>query len=281
MASGKCPERELGIMSSFVGGSNLYTNSVYFKQLVDIALGRFTWHGLPDSVDARYLECCLLFRGTVAFFWHDDLGRFLVAQWADNKIRNLYNNPTQFIINGINLPSITLDPQHCVPIWGNATRTPETDFLVRMSDRLTDIDNAIDCGITLQKHPVLVASRESERLSMVNAFRQVKEGLPVIFGTEDLAGLSDTLQAIDLGADKVDMIKLMDLKSRVWQDALMSLGIDVVDQSKRERMIVAEAEGATGQSTANRRTALMERARACKLINDMFELSVSVEYNYG
>jgi len=281
MANGRNPDGRLAIAADFMNGPNMYTDSVYFKQLVDIALGRFTWHGMPDSVDTRYLECCLLFRGTAALFWHDDLGRLLVAQWADDGVRNIYNNPTHFVINAINLPAISLGPNECVPIWANKTRTPEVDFLVRMSDRLTAIDNAIDCGITLQKHPVLIASRESERLSMVNAFRQVNEGMPVIFGTEDLSGITDTIQAVDLGADKVDMIELMDLKSRVWQDALMSLGIDTVDQSKRERMIVAEAEGATGQSTANRRTALQERAEACRLINKMFNLSVSVEYNYG
>jgi len=281
MASGNCPERSLGVVGSFMTGVNAYSDSVYFKQLVDIALGRFTWHDLPDSVDQRYLECCLLFNGSAAFFWHKDLDRFLVSQWADDGVRNVYNNPTHFVINGINLPSLSLNPHECVPIWGNRTRTPEVDFLIKMADRLVEVDNAIDCGITLQKHPVLIASRESQRLSMVNALRQIEEGMPAIFGTEDLNTISDTLQAIDLGADKVDMIKLMDLKSRIWQDALMSLGIDTVDQSKRERMIVAEAEGATGQSTANRRTSLMERAEACKRINDMFKLSVSVEYNYG
>lgn len=260
---------------------DVYSHSIYARQLADIALGRFRWHGLPPSIDERYLELCLLTRGSVLFYEHPTVGRFLVSPWADRGIRNMYSNPTGFNINVPALPQVSLTPKQAVPIWANRTRMPEIDFIFEMADRLSAVDNAIDAGILLQHHPVLIASTESQRLSMVNAFRQVQEGLPVLFGTEDLGGLGDRMTALDLGADKVNMIQLMDLKSRIWQDALVSLGIDSVDQTKRERMIVAEAEGATGQSKSTRRSSLATREDACMAINEMFGLELTVEYCYG
>lgn len=260
---------------------DVYSHSTYARQLIDIALSRFKWNGLPDSVDERYLELCLLVRGSALFYFHPSVDRYLVSPWADDGLRNFYRNPTGFQVNVPALPMARLKPNEAVPVWSNRTRAPEIDFIFTMADRLSRIDDAIDSGLLLQHHPVLIASTESQRLSMVNAFRQVQEGLPVLFGTEDMGGLTDSMQAIDLGADKVNMIQLMDLKSRIWQDAIMSLGIDAVDQSKRERMIVAEAEGATGHSTSIRRSSLLTRLEACEQINRLFDLQVDVEYCYG
>ena len=66
---------------------------------------------------------------------------------------------------------------------------------------------------------------------------------------------------------------------RTWNETLTLLGIMNVNSEKRERMVVEEASGASGQVLAMRAVALNERQRACERINKMYGLEVMCEWN--
>ena len=51
------------------------------------------------------------------------------------------------------------------------------------------------------------------------------------------------------------------------------------NSEKRERMVVEDASGASGQVLAMRAVALNERQRACERINKMYGLEVMCEWN--
>ena len=47
---------------------NNRTYDYYFYRLRDLAISRYKWHNLPDSVDERFLELCLFDKGMCVFF---------------------------------------------------------------------------------------------------------------------------------------------------------------------------------------------------------------------
>ena len=53
---------------------NNATFRYYYDRLIEMAVSRFEWKGLPDTVDTRYLELALLTDGKAVFFYDEVLG---------------------------------------------------------------------------------------------------------------------------------------------------------------------------------------------------------------
>ena len=55
-------------------------DAMYYHLLTELALNRFSWRGLPPTVDERWLEMCLCEYGCALFFEDKRIGRFLATQ---------------------------------------------------------------------------------------------------------------------------------------------------------------------------------------------------------
>ena len=53
---------------------NVFTEQDYLERLSIIALSRFEWQNLPESMDQRYLEWCLFMLGQAAILKTKDYG---------------------------------------------------------------------------------------------------------------------------------------------------------------------------------------------------------------
>lgn len=255
--------------------------SMYLRALTGMSMSRFKWHGLPDTVDERFLELTLMGRGLAVFYYDAEYGRFMALRGTGAGSVNMYDNPTEFRVYGNAMLNKTLSPKECVPIWANVWRKPDWDTLEIYSDKLAEIDRTIEIDMLTLRHPVILAANANERLTLTNAFREVQDGSPVIFGTEAMLeeSLDNKIRAFDMSTSSIDLTSIMTVKSRIWNEALTLLGIFNVNDDKRERMVVEEAAGASGQVLAMRAMALEPRLQACEQINKMFDLDVSVEWN--
>ena len=72
---------------------------------------------------------------------------------------------------------------------------------------------------------------------------------------------------------------MQEAKARVWNECMTMLGIMNVNNEKKERMVVEEASGASGQVLAMRAVALNERMRAAEKISKKYGLEVTCEWN--
>ena len=256
--------------------------NMYLRLLAEMAVQRFKWEGLPDTIDERFLELTLQRNALSIFYYDESVGRYLAVRGAGTGI-NIYDNPPQFYTIGIGMPSKTLKPNECVPIWANALRIPDHDVITTYAKRLAEIERTIDINILNMRHPVLIACDESERLSMENAFKQVKEGVPVIAGTPLLGeNIGAKITTFNLGgdADENSVKQLLYAKANIWNDCMTFLGINNTNQEKRERMITDEVASNESQIVAYRNVGLSARKRACEQINRVFpKLNVSVHWN--
>lgn len=270
------------IYSPFMGNTDRQNKShvyqMYYRRLTEISAQRFTWIGLPDSVDERFIEMTLLHHGLVVYFHHKDLNRQLAMRGTPNGVLNVYDNPTSFRVIGNGLTSIELSPKHCVPIWPNYMRIPESDVVRYWARRLAEFDRTVDINMMQQRKPFLVSGSETQRLTLANAYKNIADGDFAIYTSEDMA-LNESIQAFNTGIDKDLVLNGIIAKKKIWDEAMTMLGIDNGNQEKKERMISAEIDANDGQILAARNVAMNERRKAAESINQMFRTAIRCEWN--
>lgn len=246
----------------------------YYNRLTELATTMFSWKNLPSTIDARFLEMTLFSDG-VAVFFKDDVMGFLGLQCMIGGNLNVYRIPidrTAYATNGYNQK---LDVTNSVLIFNNYLHTNSTLDVEMFSKRLYNLDRAIDVNANAQKTPVLIQCDETEKLTMINLYKEYDGNQPFIFGSKSLNTKGLTVLKTDAPyvADK-----LYTLKTQIWNEALTYLGISNTNVTKKERLITDEVQKNMGGVIASRYSRLEMRKQACKEINEMFGLNIDVEY---
>ena len=246
----------------------------YYNRLVELAISMFEWKNLPETVDERFLELCLFTDGQAIFFYDEALG-YLTLQNAMNGGFNVYRIPMRrraYAVNGYNRD---LTENDSVIIWNNYLHTNSQLDSVMFAKRLYNLDRAIDVNANAQKTPVLIQCEETERLTMMNLYKQYDGNVPFIFGDKALNAKGITVLKTDAPyvADR-----LYQLKTQVWNEALTYLGISNINIQKKERLITDEVTRNQGGTIAARYSRLNARRKACEEINRMFGLDVWCDY---
>ena len=253
---------------------NNFTYRQYYNRLVELAVSMFEWENVPDSIDTRFLELALFTDGKAVFFKDEVLG-YLGLRCMAAGTWDVYNVPRVRTAYASNSYQKQLTEEDSVIIFNNQLRTNSILDVEMFAMRLYNIDRAIDVNVNAQKTPILVACDETERLTLLNLYKQYDGNEPVIFGTSAIR--PDSLRAISTDAPYV-ADKLYQIKTQYWNEALTYLGISNVNFQKKERMVSDEVMRMMGGVIANRYSRLNARKKACKEINKMFNLNMDVRY---
>lgn len=269
------------------------TERMYRRILTELCANRFEWKNLPDSVDVRFLELNLIWRGVSVFYKDDNSGQFFAAQGAGSGATNFMDEPVNFTIISPDRTTTTLrsvpaydatpggdvvksGDAECVPIYCNYLREPDLDIINLYSHKLAKLDKSIELTGDNMRKTKIVTTTENERLSMVNVIKQIDEGQPAVFGTQVLD--MGQLQVLDMGVDPLTLPNLMIARSKLWNECMGLLGINNSNQDKKERLVAAEVGANDEQVTATRRIALNARQQAADRINKLFGLTIEVDY---
>lgn len=249
------------------------TYGQYMAILKQIAISMFEWKNLPDSVDARYLEIALFYDGAGLYFNDEVMGN-LALNMIFNGEFSVYGEPvSRRAFSRYNQYQKILDKNDSIIIWNNLDRTPTFPIIDMFARRLYNIDRAIDVNVNAQKTPVLIRCDEKQRLTLVNAYKEMDGNSPVIYADKSFDPSSITSLKTDAPyvADK-----LYELKSNLWNEALTYLGIPNANVMKRERLIKDEVLRSLGGTMANRYSRLQARQEAVEKINRMFGTNIEV-----
>ena len=249
------------------------TYGQYMAILKQIAISMFEWKNLPDSVDARYLEIALFYDGAGLYFNDEVMGN-LALNMIFNGEFSVYGEPvSRRAFSRYNQYQKILDKNDSVIIWNNLDRTPTYPIIDMFARRLYNIDRAIDVNVNAQKTPTLIRCDEKQRLTLVNAYKEMDGNSPVIYADKSFDPSSITTLKTDAPyvADK-----LYELKSNLWNEALTYLGIPNANVMKRERLIKDEVLRSLGGTMANRYSRLQARQEAVEKINKMFGTNIEV-----
>jgi hypothetical protein len=263
-------------MRNPVKDQQAFTEMMLRRIISEMCMNRFEWKGLPDSINPRFLEMEIFYRG-MCVYYHDKLtGQDVVAQGTASGSLNVFDDPVSFTVIGSNRQSLTLSVKKAVPIYANYLRTPETDVVEMYSMKIAKFDRTIEITGDNMRQPKVIKAKESQRLTWSNINRQHEEGQGVIMAAETL-NLED-IEVLDLGVPSGYLSDLQTARTRLWNECMGLLGINHANQDKKERLVSSEVGANDEQVDAMKNVALNERQAAAKRINDMFGLNVSVDY---
>ena len=254
--------------------NNNATYVQYYNRLTELSISMFEWKNLPPTIDERFLELALFSTGMAVFF-NDEVMGYLALRTTISGDFNVYRIPIRrraYADNGYNRDLTITDS---VIIYNNLIHTNSMLDVRLFAGKLADLDRTITINARAQKTPVLIQCAENQRLTMLNLYKEFDGNAPVIFGDKQLNANGLTVLKTDAPytADK-----LYSLKTQIWNEALTYLGISNVNTAKKERMITDEVSRNQGGVVASRYSRLEARRQACKQINAMFGLDISVDY---
>lgn len=255
-----------------------YTN--YFYRLMLIARSLFKWNNLPNGINEKWIERYLFSEGSCVFYKDPIIG-YMVAKIGNTGALNYYDEPTtirpyatNYLYENKNTDNQLMNGEDCVIIRNNADCIPTFPMIQLYSADLTNIKRTIDTNIEGQKMPIIIKCTDKQKLSLKQAIKQKQDNEPVIYGdknlnTEDINVLkTDTPIVFD---------KLQVQKTNVLNECLTFLGINNANTDKRERLVTNEVDSNNEMIQINSDVMLETRKQACKEINKMFGLNISVE----
>lgn len=263
-------------MRNPVKDQQAFTEMMLRRVISEMCMNRFEWKGLPDSINPRFLELEIFYRG-ICVYYHDKLtGKDVVSQGSSVGAMNAFDEPTSFTVIGSDRMPLVLSVKKAVPIYANYLRTPETDVVEMYAMKIAKFDRTIEITGDNMRQPKVIKAKESQRLTWSNINRAHEEGQGVILATETL-NLED-IEVLDLGVPSGYLSDLQTARTRLWNECMGLLGINHANQDKKERLVSSEVGANDEQVDAMKNVALNSRQRAAKQINDMFGTSVTVDY---
>lgn len=261
------------------GESLLMNNATYmqyFNRLMELSVSMFEWKNLPSTCDVRYLELALFMNGSAVFFQDDVLEDYVALDVVCSGRLDVYGNPVlRKAYSRYNNYQKLLKGSNSVIIWNNYLRTNSVLDVEMFAKRLYNLERIIDVNANAQKTPILIKCDETQRLTMLNVYKEYDGNSPVIFG--DKALNSNGLEVLSTGAPYV-ADKIYQLKTQIWNEALTYLGISNINVQKKERLITDEVTRNQGGTIASRYSRLESRREAVRKINEMFGLNIEVNY---
>lgn len=252
----------------------------YLERFKKIALSMFEWENLPESMNERYLEECLYYKGQASLLKDNTFG-FINTQCCSNGQINIYGLPTALncfsfgyhadrkLYTG--LKNEKSEEEDCILVMNNWECIPTASTLELFAYRLYEAERTCDVNIKAQKTPVLITVDETQRQTMENIYSQYDGNKPVIFGDKNQLN-GQVLKAISTEAPYV-VDKISDYKKEIWNEALTFLGIQNIAVNKKERLVTDEANYNNEVTNLNLQSFLIPRQEACKKFNELFGLT--------
>jgi hypothetical protein len=263
---------------------NDLTYDDYLKRLEKIALSIFEWTDLPESMNQRWLERCLYYKGMAALLKDKNFG-FINTGAVGGGYINIYGIPTKVncFSNGysemrdvyMGIEKGIVQDDKAILVMNNWDRVPTCSTIELFAMRLANIQRTIDLNIHAQKTPVLILTDDKQRLTVKNMYEQYDGNAPAIYGDKNIL-TADALKVLKTDAPYV-ADKLIEARRDTWNEALTFLGVSNLSEEKKERLIQAEANSNNEVINLNLQSYLAPRKEAARQFNEVFGTKIDVK----
>lgn len=247
----------------------------YFNMIKLIAINRYEWSGLPDSVDARFLELGLFENGRMLYFSDEVLGE-ICLQMSGDGIDSIYRDPITRLAYSAGAGGYQKEctDENSVIIYDNYLRSCVFYDCLFFAKRLTDITRTIDINLHVQKTPFIILCDETQKLTVENLLNSIEDNKYKVYGYKglDIEGIKVLKTDAPFIADKLSIEKM-----KIWNECLTFLGINNANTEKRERLVEAEANSNTESIDFMMQVGINARKQAIDKINKMFGRNISVK----
>lgn len=258
--------------------TNLLTYNMYKRQLVSLASNVFLFRNLPELIDKRYMNNCLLYNGAVAFFYDEGLESVICLPYTNILKKDVYGRPTSIIVNGENGYQRVLMKDEFVIMYDNNSYQSIYADILQYSERLGLCERVCDINISQQKTPRLWRTSQGQLKSVEDSLNEI-DGLVekvVSYKNLDLNELQCILDPAPFVTDKID-----DHMNKKWAEFYRLIGIASLIEQKKERVITDEIAVSQGGTVASRFNRYEPRLDAIKKINKKWGLNIELAYYDG
>lgn len=265
--------------------------------LHSVALSSFEWEGVPELIDPRYIEVCLLNYGMGGFFdMSPGAGMWAFTQAVPLGNINMYYNPnaiqltppngqTSWIRNAywhiktLFDKSMTIEAPDAIVCYDNIRRVSLIPILDQYARRLARIDRIIDQNIGVQATPYVITTPEESKKDAYNLLKQLTGFEPAIIRYDTKASVA-TPDVLKLDAPYVSD-KLLADQAKILDQVMTLLGIDNTNTEKRERMIEGEASSNDERILLMRRSRIESRKRFVDQVRKITGGEVDMDVHYA
>lgn len=238
---------------------NMRLFTMFRQQLINLAMVRFSWNDMPDTIDTRYLEWTLLTQ-SVATIAHPRRmpHSYYGTQVAYSGRLNVYDNPVKWESIGNNGWRFNVGRRSGVIVWDNMQRICIMDWLDLYARELCDIIRTMQMNRMHQKIPYVIKGDQTRRQDILNLYKMVIGGEPAVLAFNGIDAVDfDTLDT------RVDYIgdKLNEQWQNCWNAAYTMLGIENLP-FKSERRVTDEVDSLTMPTTLMSLNPLNSRRQA-------------------
>lgn len=261
-----------GFFSETYWGSYDYNRRLYMafrSQIIDLALTRYQWLGLPDTINPAALERTLLYKGMATIARHNGIWYGLPLATVGKP--NMYQEPTKwYAMSNTDAGRFLATPANGVVVYDSPTVMPKGNFIDLYARELVDVHRTKQMNRMHQKIPYLIIAPDDMELSAINVVKQVMGGEPAIIGNPTLRDIS--IDSIDMRVTYLGE-ELSVEEANLWNRIYNMLGISSVTL-KAERMIEDEVNNMAEPASLTALAGLTERRRAADKLNKRFGLDI-------
>lgn len=248
----------------------------YFMTFLELALNRFVYDDMPDSIDRRFVEFSLC-RDANVYVFEDPILGVLALTGAYSGL-DIYRNPVDYQVITPTGYCPYLPVSEGVIVWNNFLRVPDIHTIEMFARDISDIYQSALVNFRAQKHPVVVvAEDEKEKLTMKNAYAKLDGNSPVIF-TRKSVNLASKFETIDTKAPFVAP-DMLNAARNLIEEFMQWLGVSLPVRLNRDHVATPEQQAQNQVSYILRERGLQSRQIGWDQVNRKFGLNVRVRFN--
>lgn len=255
----------------------------FLERMKKIALSMFDWVELPDTMNARYLEMCLYYKGQAGLLYDENYG-FINTQVADSGYINIYGLPTKLNcysyryneVRDLYVPNTTSEKdKEVILVMNNYERIPTASSVQLFAYRLAEAQRTADVNMKAQRTPILITTDQKQEFSMRKLYEQYDGNTPVIYADRNANINLEAIRAIKTDAPFIAN-QIMDYQREIWNQFLTFMGLQNLNE-KKERLISNEVDSNNELVNLNLQSFLIPRKKACEEFNQKFGTNIDVK----
>ena len=259
-----------------------------YDRLTMVAMGVFEWENLPITVDPVYLEREILRHGSLVFFKEDDMlynefdSPYFVLPYMASYQRNIYGEPVvrRAFTAHANSYRKTVTQKDSVIIYDNILKVNIDEMVYSFAKHLNFINEVKEENVRQQKTPYIIGATKEIEEEVQLFMEQVNSNKPYFIVDEMKADA--LINALKVYPTNTELIvnELQDYYDAIWNEFMVLVGVGTNVSTKRDRLVAGEVDGVNEQAQAFANARLNARERACKIINETFDLDKPVKVRF-
>lgn len=247
----------------------------WLSTFTDLALGRFKWKNVPDSLDPRFLEWVLLQKDHAVFFEVD--GDLMATDVIFRTAGDMYGNHHEYTAIGANGWTYDIPNDEGVVIWSSMSRMPKWPALHLGIDEVAETQALARVNRRQQRIVTLLSGPAEAAADLAQLARDLEMGESSRVTTSDFTDKTN-VAALSTNVKYLQKEFHEDVTAQI-SDIYLSLGIDTIPFQKQAHIIESEAQKSSDSVMTIRDGFLKVRKQAADEVNKKFGTKIEVEWN--